>query len=139
MLANVPASGFRLKCRLYDEDPADHDDRLGNATIIVDRLDEKWSGIKEQAYKIKKRMGSKRAYALRLFAVCIQRTKHMDGHLFVSVEVLGKTETQDGGRCYTVGPMWCTKHYSPMLGRIAGRKEPGDEAQGQSSKAQKYK
>jgi hypothetical protein len=29
IVANVPASGFYLKCRLYDEDPADHDDRLG--------------------------------------------------------------------------------------------------------------
>lgn len=31
IVANVPASGFKLKCRIYDEDPADHDDRLGNA------------------------------------------------------------------------------------------------------------
>lgn len=27
IIENVPASGFYLKCRLYDEDPADHDDR----------------------------------------------------------------------------------------------------------------
>ena len=25
IVANVPSSGFRLKCRIYDEDPADHD------------------------------------------------------------------------------------------------------------------
>jgi hypothetical protein len=33
IVANVPASGFYLKCRLYDEDPADHDDRLGECSV----------------------------------------------------------------------------------------------------------
>jgi len=127
ILANVPAHGFKLKCRLYDEDPADHDDRLGNATVIVPSINENWQGIKDQSYKVKKHMGSKRAYLLRAIAVCFQKTKHMDGHLFLSIEVLGKSQEQSGGRCYTVGPMWCTKHYSPMLGRITGKKEPSED------------
>jgi hypothetical protein len=41
--------------------------------------------------------------------------------------VLGKTETHQGGRVYTGGPMWWTKHYSPLLGRIVGKKTPGKE------------
>jgi hypothetical protein len=140
-VANVPASGFRLKCRLYDEDPADHDDRLGNATVIVPSLSENWGGINNQSYKIKKRMGSKRAYLLRAMAVCIKRTKHMDGHLFLSIEMLGRTQTREGGLCYTQGPMWWTRHYSPLLGRIAGRKEPGEDTDGKQSnkKAESYK
>jgi hypothetical protein len=141
IVANVPASGFRLKCRLYDEDPADHDDRLGNASVIVSSINENWGGINNQSYKIKKRMGSKRAYLLRGMAVCIQKTKHMDGHLFLSIELLGRTETQEGGLCYTQGPMWWTRHYSPLLGRIAGRKEPGEDSDGKQSnkKAESYK
>lgn len=126
ILANVPATGFRLKCRLFDEDPADHDDRLGNVTFSVDHIDENWQGIKEQDYKIKKRMGSKRAYVMRGIAVCVGKTKHMDGHLYVSVENLGRTKDEDGSRCYTLGPMWWTKHYSPMLGRLTGRTEDKD-------------
>jgi hypothetical protein len=126
ILANVPASGFRLKCRIYDEDPADHDDRLGNVTFYVNGIDDNWQGIKEQDYKIKKRMGSKRAYLMRAMAVCVGKTEHMDGHLYVSVENLGRTKDQDGSRCYTLGPMWWTKHYSPMLGRLTGRTEDKD-------------
>jgi hypothetical protein len=140
-IANVPASGFRLKCRLYDEDPADHDDRLGNATVVVPSLSERWEGINNQSYKIKKRMGSKRAYLLRAMAVCIRTASHMDGHLLISIENLGRTETQEGAQCYTLGPMWWTRHYSPLLGRIAGRKEPGEDSDGQQSntKAESYK
>jgi hypothetical protein len=143
VVANVPASGFRLKCRIYDEDPADHDDRLGNVTIEVHGLDEQWPGIQKQAYKIKKRMASKRAYIMRGIAVALQKTKHMDGSLFVSVENLGRTKDEDGGRCYTVGPMWYTKHYSPMLGRLAGRKEPSADESPRCArsrrKAERYK
>lgn len=38
VVAGVPSSGFRLKCRLYDEDASDHDDRLGNATVYVGHI-----------------------------------------------------------------------------------------------------
>jgi hypothetical protein len=141
IVANVPASGFRLKCRLYDEDPADHDDRLGNVVIMVPSLSEHWEGIHNQSYKIKKRMGSKRAYLMRAIAVCIKTAHDMHGLLYVSIEVLGKTDTDEGGRAYTLGPMWWTKHFSPLLGRIAGRKEPGEDSEGKQSnkKAEKYK
>ncbi len=139
IVANIPASGFKLKCRIYDEDPADHDDRLGNATVDVGGIDEQWPGIQDQGYKIRKRMGSKRAYLMRGLAVALQKTKHMDGSLFVSVENLGKTESNGDVRSYTIGPMWYTKHYSPMLGRIAGRKEPSEDGNIPHSKAERYK
>ncbi|KAE9980302.1 hypothetical protein BLS_008884 [Venturia inaequalis] len=126
ILANVPASGFRLKCRIYDEDPADHDDRLGNVSFHIDQIGDNWQGIKNQSYSIKKRMGSKRAYLLRALAVCVGKNHHMDGHLYVSVENMGRTKDEDGSRCYTLGPMWWTKHYSPMLGRLTGRTDDKD-------------
>lgn len=126
VVANIPSSGFKLKARLYDEDPADHDDRLGNAHINVDHIDENWPGIKNQAYSIKKRMGSKRAYLVRAITTCVGVTKHMNGQLYISVEVLGRTKDENGARAYTIGPSWWVKHYSPMLGRITGQKEEDD-------------
>ncbi|KAF2842863.1 hypothetical protein M501DRAFT_1005587 [Patellaria atrata CBS 101060] len=121
IIANVPSSGFKLKVRVYDEDTADHDDRLGNAHVIVPPFEEDWQGIHNQCYKLKKRMGSKRAYLLRGVAVCLGHAKHMSGFVYISVEVLERTPGEDGGRCYTLGPLWWTKHYSPLLGRITGK------------------
>lgn len=127
IVANVPASGFKLKARLYDEDPADHDDRLGNVHVQVDSLSQGFQGIHEQHYKVKKRMGSKRAYFIRGCAAMFSRGVHMSGELVVSVEVLGKTDTDNGGRLWTIGPCNWTKHLSPMVGRLAGTKEPGKD------------
>lgn len=141
VVANVPSSGFKLKARVYDEDPADHDDRLGNVHVHVNSLSEDWVGIKEGEYEIKKRMGSKRAYLIRAITTCIGTTKHMSGQLYVSVEVIGRTKDESGGRAYTVGPCWWVKHYSPMLGRITGMKEdkeqPKEEKEGKEEANEK--
>ncbi|TKA27723.1 hypothetical protein B0A50_04824 [Salinomyces thailandicus] len=127
-IANVPASGFKLKLRVYDEDPADQDDRLGNVHISVPSLSEKWEGVKEKQYEIRASAGSNRAYLVRAIAVCFSQTKHMRGSLYISMEVLGKT-AEDGqrGRLYTVGPCRWFKHFSPMLGRIAQTKDDSDD------------
>ncbi|KAI9851124.1 MAG: hypothetical protein M1838_004459 [Thelocarpon superellum] len=124
VVGNVPASGFLLKARIYDEDPADHDDRLGNVRVLASGIDESWPGIHEQSYKIKKRMGSKRAYLVTGCAAIFGRGMHLSGQLVISAEVLGRTEAP-GGRLYTIGPQYWTQHYSPMIGRLAGVKEPG--------------
>ncbi|TKA62592.1 hypothetical protein B0A55_11404 [Friedmanniomyces simplex] len=128
VLANVPASGFKLKLRVFDEDPADKDDRLGNVHIHVDRIRPDWPGLKEQSYEMKARMASKRAYLIRMAAVCLRTTKHIRGNLFVSIENLGRTR-HDGqnGRVYTVGPCRWIRHYDPILGRMMGMKEPDED------------
>jgi hypothetical protein len=128
IVANVPANGARLKFRVYDEDPADKDDRLGNVHINLGSISDSWPGIKAQAYEIKARSGSKRAYFIRAAAVCFQQSKHMRGELYVSVENLGRTK-EDGqnGRLYTVGPCRWFRHYDPILGRMVGMKEPDEE------------
>jgi C2 domain len=123
IVAGVPPSGFKLKLRVYDEDPADHDDRLGNVHVHCNRLDEKFPGIHEQAYSIKKRMGSKRAYLVRGCAALFNRDIKMSGDVIVSVVVLGKSEGP-GGLAYTVGPCAWSEHFSPLIGRLAGVKEP---------------
>ncbi|KAL6709777.1 hypothetical protein ACN47E_001206 [Coniothyrium glycines] len=127
IVANVPASGFRLKCRIYDEDPADHDDRLGNVHVNSASINESWEGIKEQTFPIKKRMVSKRAWLLRAVAVCFGKAEHMNGTLTVSVQVLGRTDDDNGGRAYTIGPQYWIRHYSPLLGRLLGQKEPNKD------------
>ena len=146
IVANIPASGFKLKAKINDEDPADYDDRLGSAHISVDSMSESWQGIREQGYKIMKRTGSKRPYFVRAVAACFSKAKHMNGSLFVSVECLGRTQDEEGGgRAYTIGPCFWFKHYSPMLGRLAnvkdGRDDNGnaDQQQQQKQQAQSYK
>ncbi|KIX07124.1 uncharacterized protein Z518_05101 [Rhinocladiella mackenziei CBS 650.93] len=131
IVANVPQSGFFLKCRLYDEDPRDHDDRLGNAHIIVDNIDDHWAGFSHHKFELKKRMASKRAYTLRGCAVLLSSRVKMGGGLIVSVENLGRTPGEDGGRIYTVGPLPWSRHYSPLIGRLAGTK---DTEQGKDGK-----
>ena len=124
IVANVPASGFRLKARIYDEDSSDSDDRLGNAHISIASISEQWPGFESRAYKIEKRAGSWRAYAMRGMAVCFGRRKHLNGFLYVSCKVLQRTPDVEGGRAYTTGLQYWCKNYSPMLGRLVGSKEP---------------
>lgn len=124
IIGNIPASGFRLKARIFDEDANDKDDRLGNVHVTVPNINETWQGIEEKAYDIHTRSGSWRAYGLRGLEVCLGKAKHVNGDLYVSVQVLGRTPGNEGGRAYTIGRNYWCKHYSPLLGRIAGSKEP---------------
>jgi hypothetical protein len=140
VVANVPASGFFLKCRLYDEDPADHDDRLGNVHVPVDGISDSWPGIKEQTYEIKKRMGSKRAYLIRGCAAVLSGNLKLSGEMTLSVENLGRTRDESGGKAYTVGPCYWSRHFSPLIGRLTGVKDTDDQTdQDGKKKTQKYK
>jgi hypothetical protein len=127
IVANAPAGGFKLKLRVYDEDPANKDDRLGNVHIHVPSL-QGWAGLQQQKYHVEKKSGSKRAYVVRAVATCFRVAKHMHGDIYVSMEVLEKTpEDGQNGRMYTLGPQWWTRHYSPLLGRIANTHDPTEE------------
>lgn len=140
VVANVPASGFFLKCRLYDEDPADHDDRLGNVHIAVDGIGDSWPGIKEQTFDIKKHMGSKRAYLIRGCAAILSGNLRITGEMILSVENLGRTPDESGGKAYTVGPLHWSRHFSPLIGLLTGVKNADDETdQDGKKKIRKYK
>jgi hypothetical protein len=138
VVGNIPASGFRLKCRLLDEDPGDHDDKLGDVEVVVHSLNEKWQGFSQQAFKIKKRHGSKRAYAVQAVATAIRKRHRMTGIFVLSIKMLGRTRTAHGGRIFTMGPMWWTRHYSPLLGRIVHKTTPKAKSDGEE-KAKKKK
>ncbi|OTA55450.1 C2 domain-containing protein [Hypoxylon sp. EC38] len=130
VVANVPRSGFKLKCRLYDEDWPDHNDRLGNVTIVVPRLDENWEGFEPpgKEFEVKKRSGSKRAYILKACTTAFTRDVSMTPRLYVSAVVLGKSDPPHG-QMYTVGPTYYFRHFSPMIGRMTGIKVNRDEAE----------
>ncbi|KAI0424140.1 hypothetical protein F5Y09DRAFT_151648 [Xylaria sp. FL1042] len=129
IVANVPASGFRLKCRLYDEDWPDHNDRLGNVTIYVYNISESWEGYAPpgRVFDVKKRMGSKRAYLLKAATSALHKDVSVTPRLYISAVVLGKSDPPHG-HMYTVGPTYYFKHFSPMIGRMTGIKVNRDEA-----------
>ncbi|KAI1074554.1 hypothetical protein F5B20DRAFT_433697 [Whalleya microplaca] len=132
-VANVPASGFKLKIRLYDEDWPDHNDRLGNVTIFVNRVSEDWEGLgPEREFEVKKRSGSKRAYILKACAATFSRGISITPRLYVSAVVLGKSDPPYG-QIYTAGPTYYFKHFSPMIGRMTGIKVNRDEADDSNS------
>ncbi|KAH8432565.1 C2 domain protein [Aspergillus melleus] len=131
IVANVPASGFTLKCTVYDEDAADHDDKLGNAYVEVGSIHDGWNSIKQQTFKVKKRTGSKRVYLFGNIAALASGRLDTGSHLLISVELLGKTPGNEGAQMYTAGPNYWFKHFSPLIGRLAGTK---DEVQTQDGK-----
>ncbi|KAK5988175.1 hypothetical protein PT974_12315 [Cladobotryum mycophilum] len=145
VVANVPPGGFSLKCRMYDEDAADKDDRLGNVTIKVDQVSEDWEGIPApgKEFPAKKRVMSKRAYLLKGLSNAVHGG-HITPKLRVSIQVLGKSPPPFAQMC-TIGPTNWIKHYSPMIGRLIGTKvntDEHDDEKGDSgedkSRSQKY-
>ncbi|KAG6006997.1 hypothetical protein E4U21_006517 [Claviceps maximensis] len=138
VVANVPASGFALKCRLYDEDSPDKDDRLGNVTIKVPQLFEGWDGISApgKEFEAKKRMISKRALVLKTIASCFHSDMHVTPRLCITMEILGKSDPPHA-QMYTVGPTRWTKHFSPMIGRLTGTKVNNDAEQDHEEPASK--
>lgn len=140
IVANVPSTGFKLKCRLYDEDYPDHDDRLGNVTVEVPHIEEGWSlGPEGKWFEVKKRMGSKRAYLAKAITSTLEKGVSMTGRLHLKIDVLGRSEGF-GAQLYTVGPGFYFKHFSPMLGRLAGIKvnEDSSEDEKDEDKLEKY-
>ncbi|KAK8846785.1 hypothetical protein IAR55_005873 [Kwoniella newhampshirensis] len=141
-VAGIPSSGFKLDARIYDEDPEDHDDRLGKVEYESGKIDDAgFKGVKEQAFKVKKTGADLKAYGMRWICMGFHKDLKLHAELVMSVEVLGKTEEEkDGekeqkgrnsGKAYTVNGFWW-KHYSPMIGRLAGTK--GKDSKG----AEKY-
>lgn len=151
IVANVPGSGFTLKCRLYDEDSPNQNDRLGNVTIKVPQVFESWEGIPPpgRTFGAKKRVISKRAYVLKAFSHLFKSDSHMTPLVQISIELLGRSDPPHAQIC-TIGPTTWVKHYSPMIGRLAGTKVNEDEDddrkgsvgekadEGEQNKSQRY-
>ncbi|KEY68097.1 hypothetical protein S7711_05507 [Stachybotrys chartarum IBT 7711] len=123
VVANVPPNGFTLKCRMYDEDWPDQNDRLGNVTIKVPELYEDWEGIPYpgKEFTAKKRVISKRALALKVVASALSRSAGISPRLCISIQLLKKSDPPYAQMC-TLGPNLWAKHFSPMIGWLAGTK-----------------
>lgn len=128
VVANVPPTGFQLKCRMYDEDYPDGNDRLGNVTIKVPRVYEEWQGIPPpgREFNAKKRMISKRAFVIKGISSVLSHNFHMTPRLCISIEVLGRSDPPYAQMC-TIAPTYFFKHFSPMIGRLTGTKVNADE------------
>ncbi|KAJ5630526.1 uncharacterized protein N7484_010626 [Penicillium longicatenatum] len=136
IVANMPASGGSLKAYLMDEDPADHDDKLGIAFIEVPAL-EGWNGYKEHPFKVKKRFGSKRVYVYTNVSA-FATGHHKESYLIMSIECLGRTPGTDGGQMYTLGPNYWFKHFSPLIGRLTGTKDQVKALDGDGKPISRY-
>lgn len=123
IVAGVPADGFGLKIRLMDEDSPDMDDKLGKVKLHVPRINEGWE-LEQQEYKVHKRGGDTKAYALR-WCTSIHPRRDMHARLYISAKVLGVTKERMG-KTYTMNSFWW-QHYSPLIGRIAGTRQHDDE------------
>ena len=111
IVSGIPESGFLLTLNLRDEDPHNYDDDLGKTVVRMPWPDEPdpkfhegWESG-EREYKVHKRRGSILSKVFTCTAEVL--TFGSIGHrvrLWLSVQVLGKTENQDDRRLYTVGP-----------------------------------
>jgi hypothetical protein len=128
VVANVPKTGFTLKCRIYDEDYPDGNDRLGNLTISIPHVDEKWEGFGPQGktFEVKKRSGSKRAYLFKAATTALHKHASMTPTLQIGIDVLGPSDPPYALMC-TIAPTYWFKHYSPTIGRLTGTKVNKDE------------
>lgn len=124
IVAGVPQSGFTLKARIYDEDPGDHDDRLGKVIYSSGQIGEGWKGISKQEFKVKKRNADLFAYGLRWGKKIMCKDVELHARMVLSAEILGKTE-EEVGKVYTVNSFYFV-HFSPMIGRLTGIKADDD-------------
>jgi len=123
IVAGVPANGFQLIARVYDEDNGTKDDRLGAVKLVSGPLSTDWKWEKED-YDLKKRGGSFRAWGLQHLRGIVNKEAREESTLAISAEVLGRTE-DECGKMYTVNCWWFI-HYAPLMGAIVGTTAPKD-------------
>lgn len=146
----MPSSGFKLTIRLRDEDPGNHDDRLGTV-VVRENLVHETLFRDHQEYNVKKTRGSIRSYILTYIASAVSKHISIHARLYLSIKVIGRTINQADRRVCTVGPRkyrhpshfrssthsaisrctsvlrldWWSVHYSPLIGRLTGTSGPG--------------
>ncbi|THH31396.1 hypothetical protein EUX98_g2778 [Antrodiella citrinella] len=108
VVSGIPSRGFNLALTLMDEDPGNHDDKLGQAVLWFpfagQTFEEGWESG-EQEYDVHKRKGEFKSRVGSFVAKAVTREKV--GHrcrVWVSVKVVGKAKSQTDHRIYTLGP-----------------------------------
>ncbi|KAF8586282.1 hypothetical protein K439DRAFT_1615271 [Ramaria rubella] len=124
IISGIPDTGFTLTLRLIDEDPGDHDDRLGKTIVCLpdpvagEVLKEGWN-TGEVEYKVEKKKGSIRSHVATYVAGMITRggiSHH--SRIWMSVRVISKAYNQQDRRLFTIGPSKYTRHFSPLIGHL---------------------
>jgi hypothetical protein len=120
IVAGIPSTGCTLKARIYDEDPGNHDDRLGTVIIETGPINERWNGLDKVQVQVKKKGADLRAYGLRWCASAVHKDRRLHAKLNVSMEVIEQTK-EEVGKAYTLNSFYRI-HYSPIIGRMVGTK-----------------
>eukprot|EP01087_Luapelamoeba_hula_P016076 TRINITY_DN490_c1_g1_i1.p1 TRINITY_DN490_c1_g1~~TRINITY_DN490_c1_g1_i1.p1 ORF type:complete len:846 (+),score=164.26 TRINITY_DN490_c1_g1_i1:170-2707(+) len=133
-VGGVPASGFKLKVRVYDEDRDSRDDRIGSTAFSVDHIDEQWAGIDHGEYELSKKKMDKVALLtnVALSLAAMKNPRDSWGSIKVSVRLVGKTMGKKGRPPFTIGPCHWSQHYSPFVGRITGTLDGDQKRQRES-------
>lgn len=106
VVANVPASGIRLKVKVMDEDTRNKDDGLGVAYVESGPLEIGMKKEYKQGLSLRK-AGDKGVLVTRMLtAGCsMGRWKHLGGEVEVALEVLPNDEgAEKANRAFTLGP-----------------------------------
>ncbi|KAJ7777428.1 hypothetical protein B0H16DRAFT_1407103 [Mycena metata] len=129
-VAGIPASGFKLKMILYDEDPGVKlsNDRLGKAVAEFGPQDMKEGFTSlETEYVLQKRKGDLHPYILTYLTALLPGEKLVKhNRVIASVRVLRKDSEQTEGRMYTLGPNKYSRHFSPLIGSMVNKATPKD-------------
>ena len=108
LVSGIPSAGFTLSLNLIDEDPGNHDDRLGKGVHTFpspgQQLVDEWSSGMIEC-KVHKRKGSLKSKFLT-YGARIMTRGNVDHHcrIQLSVKVLGRARDQKDPRVYTLGP-----------------------------------
>lgn len=118
-LSNVTREGTKLRIDVLDEDVRKHDDRLGQAVIDFQQL-ENWGSdqVNEGSYKLRKKGVSKKAVVLKLCAADMKEKKKVTAMIVVRIEVKRETRLAEGfqdiKRAFTRGPSTHSKRLCGM-------------------------
>lgn len=138
-IAGVPKEGGTLRVWVMDEDEMGRDDKMGHFKVHFGDLGAVggFHPVDHQNFPLKKRKASKRVNLGRALCTVVRphrlfqdKMDRIEDCVTLSIEVVEKISAgsdKNVGKPYTVGPARWWQHYSPLLGRIAGTKDPEEQ------------
>lgn len=140
-VSNVPKTGALLKVKIMDEDPGDHDDRLGVTRIETGRLDGDANDGGEKQLDRRQTLKTDSGVWVGFLRVATGVVRCRRGGVKGEVEVTIAAEEMQGqpveqveDRAYTVSPNRWSQHFSPLIGIITHTKQPEDSENAESSR-----
>lgn len=128
-IANVPVQGIDLKIKVMDEDPRNHDDKLGVARISTGPLDRCESDMLFLE-KVKPGKGVWAGTKRVMLSTCGVGSQKGEVEFEISLEKMDPDHGQGEDevmRAYTIAPNWFSRHSSPLLGIIITHTKTAEE------------